>query len=294
LSAVNLSAKFNDATFFPFPVNSIEQKNLALNGNLGLIYRPTKEWKLSVLASSGFRAPNVDDLSKVFESVPGSVIVPNPNLKPEYTYNLDLSASRMWNDKISISATGFYTWYQNAITTKTSSFNGQDSLIYSGQLSQVISSVNASEAYLYGANFSLSAQITTGLRFTHTTNFTFGRITTGKEEIPLDHIAPTFGKTSVMYQKEKLKTEFFVLYNAAKKTKDYNPYGEDNQAFSADPINGYMPAWLTLNARLGYQIGKSIQLMGAVENIADINYRVFASNISASGRSFSLTLRGMF
>ena len=119
LSAVNLSAKFNDATFFPFPVNSIEQKNLALNGNLGLIYRPTKEWKLSVLASSGFRAPNVDDLSKVFESVPGSVIVPNPNLKPEYTYNLDLSASRMWNDKISISATGFYTWYQNAITTKT-------------------------------------------------------------------------------------------------------------------------------------------------------------------------------
>jgi len=294
LSAVNLSAKFNDATFFPFPVNSIEQKNLALNGNLGLIYRPTKEWKLSVLASSGFRAPNVDDLSKVFESVPGSVIVPNPNLKPEYTYNLDLSASRMWNDKISISATGFYTWYQNAITTKTSSFNGQDSIIYSGQLSQVISSVNASEAYLYGANFSLSAQITTGLRFTHTTNFTFGRITTGKEEIPLDHIAPTFGKTSVMYQKEKLKTEFFVLYNAAKKTKDYNPYGEDNQAFSADPINGYMPAWLTLNARLGYQIGKSIQLMGAVENIADINYRVFASNISASGRSFSLTLRGMF
>ena len=97
-----------------------------------------------------------------------------------------------------------------------------------------------------------------------------------------------------MYQKEKLKTEFFVLYNAAKKTKDYNPYGEDNQAFSADPINGYMPAWLTLNARLGYQVGKNVQLMGAVENITDLNYRVFASNISASGRSFSLTIRGLF
>jgi len=294
LSAVNISAKFNDTTFFPFPVNGIEQNNLAVNGNLGLIFRPTKEWKLSVLASSGFRAPNVDDLSKVFESVPGSVIVPNPNLKPEYTYNLDLNASRMWNDKLTLSATGFYTWYRNAITTKTSTFNGQDSIIYSGQLSQVISSVNASEAYLYGANFSLSAQITSSLSFTHTTNYTFGRITSGTEEIPLDHIAPTFGKTSVMYQKEKLKTEFFVLYNGAKKTKDYNPYGEDNQAFSADPINGYMPAWLTLNARLGYQVGKNVQLMGAIENITDLNYRVFASNISASGRSFSLTIRGLF
>jgi hemoglobin/transferrin/lactoferrin receptor protein len=55
-----------------------------------------------------------------------------------------------------------------------------------------------------------------------------------------------------------------------------------------------MPAWLTLNARLGYQVGKNVQLLGAVENITDLNYRVFASNISASGRSFSLTIRGSF
>lgn len=294
VNAVNLNASFDDTTFFPFPVQNIEQNNVAINGNLGVIYRPTSDWKLSLLASSGFRAPNVDDLSKVFESVPGSVIVPNPNLKPEYTYNIDVSASKMWYDKVTVSATGFYTWYRNAITTQTSTFDGQDSIIYSSQLSQVMTSVNAAEAYVYGVNFAILAHITNALSFTHSTNYTYGRITSGPTQIPLDHIAPIFGKTSVVYQKDKLKSEFFIMYNGAKKTKDYNPYGEDNQAYSADPVNGYMPAWLTLNARLGYQVAKSVQVIAAVENITDLNYRVFASNISAAGRNFSLTLRGTF
>ena len=293
-SYVSLNSNFIDKSFFPFPFNSVTQNNTAINGNAGIIFRPTSEWKLSLMGSSGFRAPNVDDLSKVFESVQGNIIVPNPNLKPEYTYNVDLSAAKSFNDRITISATGFYTWYRNAITTLPNTFNGQDSLFFDGQNSKVFSSVNANTAYIYGANFAINANITDNFSISHSTNYTFGRITTNGTEIPLDHIAPVFGKTSFVYQQLKFRGEFFVMYNGAKKTEDYNPFGEDNQAFSADPINGYTPAWMTLNVRTAFQVNKTIQLMLAVENITDLNYRVYASNITAAGRNVVFTLRGSF
>jgi len=291
-SYVSLNSKFNDKSFFPFPFNTVTQNNMAVNGNVGIIYRPTSDWKVSLLASSGFRAPNVDDLSKVFESTPGNIIVPNPSLKPEYTYNLDLGITRSFNDKITVSATGFYTWYSNAITTLPSTFNGRDSLFFDGRNSKVYMSNNANSAYIYGVNFNVNAAITSNFSINHSTNYTYGRLTAEGTEVPLDHIAPVFGKTGFVYQQLKFRGEFFAMYNGAKKTADYNPFGEDNQAFSADPINGYMPAWMTLNIRTGYQINKTLQVLFAVENITDLNYRVFASNISAAGRNFVFTLKG--
>jgi hypothetical protein len=38
-------------------------------------------------------------------------------------------------------------------------------------------------------------------------------------------------------------------------------------------------------------LGKYVMLQAAVENIADLHYRQFASGISAAGRNFSVTLR---
>ena len=87
MSLVGLQAQFDDQTFFPFPFNQIQQNHLALNGNLGLIYMPIKKLRVSLNGSTAFRAPNVDDLTKVFESVPGSVIVPNPNLQAKTGYH---------------------------------------------------------------------------------------------------------------------------------------------------------------------------------------------------------------
>jgi len=44
--------------------------------------------------SSGFRNPNVDDMTKLFESVTGrKLVIPNKNLKPERTRTLDLGVS---------------------------------------------------------------------------------------------------------------------------------------------------------------------------------------------------------
>lgn len=287
-SNVELKANFGEKTFFPFPYSDIKQTNGALNGNIGLVFLPEKSWRLSVFGSTGFRSPNVDDLSKVFESVPGNVIVPNPNLKPEYTYNGELSIAKSLSNRIHLEGTAFYTWYTNAITTKYGRFNGQDSILYDGKMSRVQTSVNAGKAYIYGGNFTLYAEITKNVVLANTFNYTYGRIKTDSSDYPLDHIPPAFGRSSVNVKVKRFRGEFFVLYNGWKRIKNYNLVGEDNIAQAT--ADG-MPSWYTLNIRTAVEVNRYLQLQLSVENLLDRNYRIFASGISAPGRNFLVTLR---
>lgn len=288
---VGLDAKFNNKSYFPFLEDELEQRNHAISGNVGAVLLPGKGWRFALLGSTGFRAPNVDDLSKVFDSTPGNVIVPNPQLKPEYTYNLELNVSKTIKERLHLEVVGYRTWYKNAITTQPALFNGQDSIVYNGQRSQVTTNVNAGKATLYGYSASVQADITNYLSLSSSLNYTYGRIHNEGNDIPLDHIPPLFGKTSINLQLKRVRAELFILYNGAKKLKDYNPNGEDNLQY-ATPQG--MPAWHTFNLRTAYQLTPHLQLQATLENIADRYYRVFASGISAPGRNVVLTLRGKF
>jgi hemoglobin/transferrin/lactoferrin receptor protein len=291
ISNIGLTSKFVDKSFFPFPFEVVSQNNTAINGNIGLLIKPQKDLKFSLNFASGFRAPNVDDLSKVFESVPGNVIVPNPNLKPEKTYTGELSVEKTFDKSFTISATGYYTLYKNALTVQPTQFEGQDSILFDGRTSRVTSTVNAGEAYLYGFEGRMVGNLNEFLSIVGTINYTYGRIKTDTTDYPLDHIPPIFGKLGLNFTKDKFRSEFFVNYSGWKRLKDYNLVGEDNYAYAT--IHG-MPSWYTLNARLNYQLAKSLSLQIACENILDQNYRVFASNISAPGRNFIFTLRNNF
>lgn len=290
-SNVQLNSKFIDKTFFPFEFNSITQKNNAVNGNIGLVYMPCKSFRLTTGASSGFRAPNVDDLSKVFESVQGSVIVPNPHLKPEYTYTYELGVSQLIDKKVLVSLNGFYTNYINALTVQPSTFDGQDSILFEGVMSKVTSTINAGKAYIYGVEAALNGNLNNYLSILGTFNYTYGRIVTDTTDYPLDHISPIFGKLSFNVKVKKFRGELFMNYSGWKKLKDYNLIGEDNFAYAT--VYG-MPAWYTANIRLTYQFNKYVSFQAACENMFDQNYRQFSSNISAPGRNFIFTLRGNF
>jgi hemoglobin/transferrin/lactoferrin receptor protein len=284
---VHLEANFRNKEYFPFLSDKVSQQHSAGNGNLGLIFK-TSTWRLSAVASSGFRAPNIDDLSKVFESVPGNVIVPNPAVKPEYTYNGEVTIGKTLAGKIQMEGTGFYTAYTNAITLQPTAFNGADSILYDGQVSRVTSNTNALQAYIYGYSATLSADITPSVSLHSTLNYTYGRIRTDSIDYPLDHIPPVFGKTGVTLKTKKFRTELFSLYHGWKRLKDYNKVGEDNLPY-ATPEG--MPAWFTLNVRAAYHFNKTWQAQVALENILDHHYRIFASGISAPGRNLMLTLR---
>lgn len=289
-SVVNLNASFEDTSLTKFPFSSVSQTNSALNGNIGLIYTTPRGWRFSGLVSSAFRAPNVDDLGKVFDSNPNDsiVIVPNPDIKPEFTYNGELSIGRLLGERGIVEATGWYTLYRQAIIMQPYNLGGANTIIYDGVPSRVFANQNVNNAFLYGSSINLSWRVYKSLVVKGTVNYTYGRSETDSTPYPLAHIAPVFGRVSASWKIRLWKLEVSSLFNGAKKISDYNIVGEDN--YYESTLNG-MPAWFTLNIRSSYQLSEYSSIQIAIENILDQNYRVFASGISSPGRNVLVTLR---
>jgi hemoglobin/transferrin/lactoferrin receptor protein len=291
---VDLHSTIADNSFFNLPVTDIKQTTFAVTGNLGLVYLPTEDFRLTLGLSSGFRNPNIDDLARVFESGTAlrRVIVPNPDIKPEYTYNLDLGLTQMISGKIKFDLTGFYTLFKNAIVLAPYQLNGEDSILYNGVMCAVYANRNFKEASLYGFNTNITVDFTKQLTFFGTVTYTYGRFKNSNgTKTPQDHIPPVFGKGSLKYNHPRFETEAYVLFNGMKKIKDYNPDGEDNQQY-ATPDG--MPSWATFNWRNSISITKKTKVQFMIENILDRNYRYFASGFSAAGRNYVIALRTGF
>lgn len=288
LQVVTLRSSIANNSFFNFPFTTIEQNNVALTGNLGAIYMPTDEWRITAGASSGFRAPNVDDASRVFESSNERLIVPNPSIDPEYTYSVDLGISTTLADKVRLEATGFYTWFRNAIALAPFKHEGKDSVDYNGARAAVYANQNVNKAFLYGFNAAATVDITDHWRLHSTLNYTYGRLKQADGEVPADHIPPVYGKTGLSYTTSRINAEAYALYNGWKRLKDYNPNGEDNLQY-ATPEG--MPSWATFNLKATVHLNRYLALQGGIENLFDRNYRYFASGFSAPGRNFIVALR---
>lgn len=297
---VGLNATFEDTTFYEFAKlypDGVDQKNSALAGNLGFTFLPKDDWRIYLNGSTGFRAPDIDDLSKIFETVPrtgleyGTVIVPNPDLGPEYTYGGELGVSKIISGKVKAEAIGYYTYINDAIVTAPFTYNGSSIIIYDGDTANVSANQNAGSGYVWGASVNLDADVTNYLSLVNTVTYTYGRVITDSTNQPLDHIPPLFGKSAVVVNLDKFKGEFNVIYNAWKLKKDYSLSGEDN---FQDATPDGMPNWFTLNVKAAYQLNRNFQLQLELNNLLDLNYRTFASGINAPGINSVLTLRGTY
>lgn len=284
-----LKSTIADNSVFSLPFSSISQGNFTYSGTLGIMHNTSKNFALKGNIATGFRAPNIDDLAKVFESKAGSssslgiLIVPNEDLKPEKTITGDLGIVIQSDSKrIKLESTYFYTRMYDAIVTDDFTYNGQSIVNYNGFDAQVKANQNKGKAFVTGFSTNVSAYIISDLLFSANFNYTLGRVVEDGSQRPLDHIAPYFGKVGLTYTYNKLNLEGYMLYNGKKDIKDYSTSGEDNAQYA--PANG-MPAWETYNFKAGFQVLKGGTLFAGVENILDTQYRVFASGINAPGRN---------
>ncbi len=294
IQASRIHSTIKDNSFFNFPFTEIRQKNEGITGNIGLVYMPDEKLRIAGGLATGFRSPNIDDLSRIFESNTASrqLIVSNPDIKPEYTYNADLNLSYTLSNRYRFELGGYYTLFRNAIALAPFRLNGQDSVLYNGMMSKVYANQNVNKAYLYGFNASVSVDLTKAVNFFSTVSYTYGRLKPSQSaQVPLDHIPPVFGKTSLRYNGNKIGAEVYALYNGWKKIKDYNPSGEDNAQY-ATPEGS--PSWITINFKSSFRLHENISLQLGVENILDRNYRYFASGFSAPGRNFIVAVRSGF
>ena len=292
----DLDATF-DTTFYPFPYTTASINNGAVTGSLGLMINPADDWTVSANLSTGFRSPNVDDAGKVFDSEPGSVIIPNPDLEAEYAYNAEFGVAKVFGKNVKVDLTGYYTVLDNALVRRDFTLNGQDSILYDGELSQVQAIQNAAVASVYGIQAGLEIKLPSGFGIASEFNYQVG-----EEELddgttsPSRHAPPYFGLTRISYTEEKLNLMLYANYSGEKEFEDLPQEEQGKTEIYAIDENGdpFSPGWLTLNFKAMVQIEKNFFITAGVENITDRRYRPFSSGIVAPGRSLVMAFKVSF
>ena len=287
----------NNQKFYPLPVLQFKDNYHSVTGNLGFVYQANPSFTLSPQVATGFRAPNVDDLGKVFDSEPGNLLIPNPELKPEYAYNVELNLNKNLFSSVKINATGFYTWLDKAMVRRPTRLNGQSEMVYDGELSQLFSLQNAAFAEVLGIQAGM--ELALGARLSLSSNYNWQK---GVEELddastsPSRHAAPAFGVTKLRYQEKRGTLEVSSHYSAAM------PFDKMPQEEIAKPFlyaidsngNPFSPSWMIINLAARIPITSSIQINAGIENIGNLQYRGYSSGIVNPGRNFQLSLKGSF
>lgn len=295
-SLFGLEADFRNPIYnLPFSEASLQEG--ALTGSLGAVYRPGGDWLLKANFGTGFRAPNVDDIGKVFDSEPGAVTVPNPALKAEYAYNLDLGLAKVIGGRLKLEASLYYSILDQAMVRRNSQLNGRDSLLYEGVLSQVQSIQNAAEARRYGLQAGLELQLPAGFSLSSRINWQEGSDELDDGSLsPPRHAAPLFGATRLHYRQGALHLQLYALYQAERRHEDLSIEEQSKTEIYALDAQGrsFAPAWYTLNFKMQYRFSRLWSLTAGLENITDQRYRPYSSGLSGPGRNFILALRADF
>ncbi|SNY94757.1 TonB-dependent receptor [Flagellimonas pacifica] len=284
-SQVWVDAQF-DKTFYPFPFDEADLITGAFTGSMGFSWFPKANLQITLNGSTGFRAPNIDDIGKIFDSEPGSVVVPNPDLEPEYAYNGEIGVRKNFKDKLVLNGAAFYTYLVDALVRRNYAFNGETEILYNGELSNVQAIQNAAKAYVYG--FELGFEAFFNENWSLSSNLT---LTEGTEEdddgtdSPARHVAPVFGDIHLVWKNPKFRADAFLNYNGeisyanlalSERGKTYIYAIDDNG-------NPFSPSWYTLNFRSQYRISNAVKATMSLENITNQRYRTYSSGIVAPG-----------
>ena len=265
----------------------------SVSGNIGLNWRPSSGWLFRANYARGFRAPNVDDMGKLFDSADGCVTVPNPTLKPEYADNIEVGIAKRFASFLEFDVTAYYTRLDNAIVRRDYIFNGSPTLEYQGSECRVQALQNAATANVWGVQAAVDANFAKWFYADARVSWQRGFEEMDNGEVsPSRHAAPMFGRVVMGFRNERLTLEAFAAFQAECAAADM-PVEEREKteiyALDADG-NAYSPGWLTLNLRASLQLARGLSLNATLENIADKRYRPYSCGISAPGRNFTMSL----
>jgi outer membrane cobalamin receptor len=248
---------------------NVALKPFALALDAGAMYHITDSWKLTAAISTGYRTPNVNDLSS-FGRFDFGTEVPSPNLEPEKSFNKEIGIKRV-TEKTYFHLTGYHNKLTDLIDRVRSTYEG-DSLINGDK---VFTKANVGNAVIYGFELEFYSWIGKSFRVLSHLTYTYGQNKTANEA--LRRIPPVFGKLTGEYHKGNL---FLAL--------DWIGAGEQDRLSSGDKADHRInpkgtPGWGIVSARAGYNY-RFMSVESGIENIMDQLYRMHGSGIDGYGR----------
>ena len=287
-TSVQLQSIITDSSVFVLPYRTIEIRPSAITGSVGFVWTGLEKASVRMNLASGFRAPNIDDIGKVFDSKAGSLIVPNPSLAPMYvtTAEVGLDASPLsW---LTFTGTYYHSWLRDVMQVRPSTYDGSDSIVYNGVMSAVTSLQNVGAGWIDG--LSLGAQVScTDLTVDMQASVATGRDNNGAV---LLHVVPAFGQVRLTWRPFQGAQLIGEARWSAAWTRSMIPASEFTLGVHYTDIG--LPSWTIGNIRASYDISRWLTAQASVENIFDLQYRSAGSGISAPGRNIMIALRCKF
>ena len=246
---------------------------------------------IKFFGSMSTHIPIIDEYAKIMVKN-YTIVIPNNQLKPETSYNLELGISKTFLEVLSINASVFNSWIHNAIILDNHSLQGEDSLFFGIDQYNITTNTNIQNAQVYGISggirfvYFLDSKETKSIKFFSSANFIKGLDLTNNSALP--NISPIFGQSSLTFQYKKISLLLSHNYNGLKKREDLSIYGEDYIEKSAEV--GFV-AWQTFNMKLSFTLFDYASFNFAINNIFNTFYRNYSSAISAPGRNFIFTLK---
>lgn len=252
----------------------VKPSSFVFNGALS--YQLNKQQSLYASYSTGYRAPNIDDMGTL-GLVDFRYEIPAYGLKPEKTMNTELGY-KMQYAKTQVTLSFYYMHLTNLINRVQ--LPGQQINGYNVYIKE-----NNQESFIRGFEYSLQYQWKNGWSFHTNGAYSFGQNTTRAE--PMRRIPPFHGRTYLQWKHKQLQHTLEWVYAGAQ-TRLAQGDKDDNRI----PIGG-TPGWNILNFHNSIDF-HSVVLRAGVANIFNQDYRMHGSGINGLGRNLYISAQFRF
>jgi len=249
----------------------------ALIGSAGLNYKFTEELRFVSSVSSGFRAPNINDVSS-FGIADFRYEIPNYDLKPEKSVNLD-AGLKLQSKRYTGNLVFFRNKLNGLIANVKSNYNGNDSI----DGVQVYQRKNLKEAVIQGIEADGTYSFLTSLTMFGNISYTYGKDLS--TDAPLRRIPPLNSRLGLRYRHHSAFGAMLEWAHAGKQTRLSQGDIDDSRI-----AEGGTPSWDVVNCSFGYT-GGFFQLNAGIHNIFNEAYRTHGSGIDGRGRSIWISLK---
>ena len=266
----------------PFGGNmaSLDARYHDLTFGLGATYRLMGGRRLVGSLSRGFRAPNIDDLA-VEGAWDNGVDVPNPNIRPEYVWQLETGLhAPVWN--VPLHVTAFVAFYRD-LMQRVWIDAGQDGL--PNTLDDRYQFDNLSQALTWG----IEAQASHAVRYTNGDLLDLraeGSVLWGasQDEIhePLRRIPPAQLDLQARFQREAGRFLGRVWLVAPQRR-----LSDGDRRDTRIPVRG-SAGFIRVDAGFSQRLGRRSRVSMDLENLLDVRYRLHGSGLDGAGRSFTI------
>ena len=261
----------NDAT-----LGEVKISPEAIVFNAAAMYNFNPTHHVYTTFSSGFRAPNIDDMGTL-GIVDFRYEIPAYDLSPEKSKNYELGY-KLSLPKFYGTIAAYYMNLNQLITRVK--IEGQFTDGY-----QVYKKENMEEAYIKGLEAAANWKFNAAWEFSGGISYTYGQSIT-KEE-PLRRIPPLNGRLAGTYSFLKFFTTAELLF-ADKQDRLALGDKSDNRI----PTGG-TPGWQVVNLFAGYQLSP-VKFNVGLQNLFNEDYRTHGSGINGIGRSAFLSINYAF